>query len=171
MFRALIISCTATAALAASAETLRLPCKYVETSYTVHRLTGLTSDEKSKDKVLPRPLEVLKIKDGAGDGVQFTAKNRGGIDKSEDESVTVSPDEAKEIVEALGKFAEMTRAASSARQNASTELVNIDDDLAVTFVTTNSGRKSVIEFAVGDSVFVLGKLECEKLAAAIKKAK
>jgi nucleoid DNA-binding protein len=84
--------------------------------------------------------------------------------------VTASTQEAKQIVEALGKFAAMARAAQTSRQNSSTELVNIDDDLVVSFVSSNSGRKAVVEFALRDSVYVLGKLEADKLAAAIRKA-
>jgi hypothetical protein len=167
--RRLVAVIVASGALAAPVlgETIRLPARYVETTYTVHMLTGTTSDEKTKDKLVDSPLDITKHTEDGKSIIRLTAKAGQGKDRS-DESQGSVPFEKKDEVLALLKSLPQRISKATMKPTDSSEKILEADGVTMTFVTEAKGRKAFLDLAVGDRTYVLrNTADIEKLSKVI----
>lgn len=152
-------------------ETLRLPMRYEETTYTVHTMTGLTSDEKTREKLLPAPVEVKKVVVEEQSFVAFVSKpRRGGEDKTDTQEVLLPFAERRAFLDALGSAEPVGRKVTSAREAVERTLFSSSDgDIELTLVTVNNGRAWVVNMGLGDRTYVLDSNYVGKVAAAVRK--
>lgn len=172
MHRAMVALLTAVvvAGVSGSAETLRLPMQYEETSYTVHTLTGLTSDEKTKQKLLPAPVEIKKIVVEEQSFVAFVSKPRGGgKDKTETQEVRLPFAERDGFLAALTRAESAGRKATNARETVeSTMFASADEQVRLVLVTENGGRVWTVHMVLADRTYVLDKNCMSKVANAVR---
>jgi len=140
--------------LNASAESISLPCRYIETTYDVHTLTGTKSNEKTKETLKQRSVEITKyIVDGAAE-IKFTAKSRRGIDKSSDEVGKTAFEKKADLVSALkGISKKQNDQRMQNHPSDSSEKTYDDGDITLRIIAT--GREAFGEFIIGDAIFVL----------------
>jgi hypothetical protein len=163
--RAMIAVIVGSVALAVPAwsETIRLPARYVETTYTVHMLTGTTSDENTKEKLVDSPLEVTKHTDDGESIIRLTAKAGQGKDRS-DESQGSIPFVNKDEVVALLKSLPQRISKAKMKPADGSEKIFEGDDVQMTFVTEAKHRKAYVDMVVGDRTYVLrNQADIEKL--------
>lgn len=140
----------------ADAATIMLTTRYVITEYTVHRLTGATSGEITKDRTMDSRLEILPYKEDGESYIQFTAPAGTGIDRSGESVVIVPMSKREEMVDALKSLPKLCNAAKiKINPEDSSELLFGHDDLSLTFVTKKMHRAAYGDFVVGDRQYVL----------------
>ena len=136
------------------ADSVMLPCRYIVTTSTINTLSGVTTGEKTKAKLLQRNLEVTKyIEDGKPE-IKFTAKSKRGTDVSDDAVGSTDFRKKEELLKVLKSIT--TRQDEQRRAmhpSDSSEKVYADGDVAVTMVA--SGRELCAELEVGEAIFVL----------------
>ena len=142
--------------LFADAATIRLPTRYIITEYTVHRLTGMTSGEVTKERTRDSPLEILPDTADGESYLQFRAPAGTGIDRS-DEIVELLPmSKLAEMVEALESIPKRCNAARlKLKPEDSEELIFEHGDISITFITKILRRSTYADFNVGGRQFVL----------------
>lgn len=154
-------------AVPALCETIRLPARYVETTYTVHMLTGTTSDEKTKEKLVRSPLEVTKHTDDGESIIRLTAKAGEGTDRSGESQGSISFEKKDEVVALLKSLPQRISKAKMKPADGSEKIFEADD-VQMTFVTEAKYRKAYVDLVVGDRTYVLSnQADIEKLMKVI----
>lgn len=129
------------------AETIRLPAQYTLTTTTYSTLTGITVDEKSKDKLKTVPIDIKKVLENGTASLVFEKKPSGSIDKTEVVSGRIPYEDKGELVTAL-------LTARKKVERASMKKVDITDDIykSDTFkaVFVQAGIKATVQVTLGD---------------------
>lgn len=144
------------AALPAAGATIRLPTRYVYTTYKVHNLTGLTSDEREKEKVIPTRVDIRRITgaDGAQIEIVCYPKKNDRDDISGIRKTTMSLDSARALVAALRKAPEIARELEKADRDEARKLFEADD-VVLKLETHGKGSVCRLELDVLEAIYVL----------------
>lgn len=156
--------------LSANAETLRLPCRYTRTTYTVHTLTGITSNERTRAKTVPANIELSKRAAGDKMLLVFTPKRRGGgHDVSSSSSSTMDYGKVPDLITALDSVPQLGRDAFQLREEAAIQEIFRDGDIKLVFIPTNRGRNWECELQVGSYSYVIGQRHLSKVKQILAK--
>lgn len=159
-----ILFCTAT-----QAETLRWPMRIVTTSYTLHRMTGLTSNEKSKERASNMVIDASKTTRDGETYLYFLRKTKLTDETASDtSSASILHSKTPELSDALTKAGkEMNRPSSI---DDSEETLFEDPDFTVKLVSQSRKRHLAITFGDG-SEFALQPLHIQQFQTALRKLK
>jgi len=158
-----IIACIAVTLLVCStavSERLRLPVRFTQTEYTVHTLTGLTSDERKRQKVLPSPIELKVLIDEDGKFVCFTMLPRDNEDESGVRRALLPYDKKDEMISALESAEKAGREAVREAVNKRTgieETLFSAGDVSLVLLTGKSARTWVVEMILDKTICVLSR--------------
>lgn len=152
------------------AETLRLPAKYIFTSYTVHLLTGETSNERVRERKTPAPVEVTRTVLDGEEVIQFVTQPISDEDESDTTVAHVTMAERDKILAVLAEADDLGRKARSKREDIRLErFKSADGKIVMAFVTTNLGRAWRVEWAIGQRVYVVGRRHIRSVSRTLKK--
>ena len=148
---------------------LRLPTKYVESTWTVHTFTGLTSDYKEKEKLLHTKLDIAKLRRADGDTVMFTMHPRPfGNDKTEKRTFEMSIAETEKLLEAFTQVSASARQASRDGFEGAKELYKSDATILVV-VTKSGGRVWRAIWTLDQQIYQLSPNHVRKVVSALKR--
>lgn len=167
-----VIILLASSALTAFSETARWPMRIVETSYTVHLLTGTTTNERSKEK---NSVVAVDISKASKDGKDFIAFKRRVTKKmveaeSETGSCSLPFEKRQDLIDALSKAKlEMSRTGATAGD--SDDTLFDDPSLKLNLVRTNRKQRLVVEFVESTVTFDLEPVHTAQFLDIIKRIK
>ncbi len=146
---------------AIAAVRINLPSRYTETSYTINTVTGVTWNEKSRDKTYKRPLLLSKqVLDGKT-VILMTATPRPGIDidKTDPTCGKVPYERRDELIGLLKKCAAVlnnyTGIGAKMKAVDKSEQVFTSDDIDLSITLEASPRRAYVDMKVGDAQFVM----------------
>jgi hypothetical protein len=153
----------------ADAATIRLPTRYVITQYTVHKLTGLTSGEVTKERTMDSPLEITPHNEDGEKFIRFTAPAGTGTDYSGESVVLLPLAKQSEMVQVLKSLPKLcSEARSSQNPEDGSEVLFSNDNLSITFIKKVVHRSAYADLKVGTREYVLrNDNSIEKLAKII----
>ena len=150
--------------------TLRLPAKYVLTTTTYNRMTGITIDEKSKDKLKMVPLAVQKTTVDGTAFIEFTKKALQGESKETDTATGTLPYADK--ADLLQKLLAAKKKMENASMKRTTEVITVHKGDTLSMVADMNAGKAALTLLVGGetgSSFVLNAPQVGQLIDAIKR--
>lgn len=157
-----LVIAIAFAASFAHADVVRLQAKYTETTYNVHPLTGLTSNERHKDKLKFCPVEIKKTKLDGVPVITFE-KKKASHDTEDAGALGGVPYEQKgELLKAL--IDAKSKMSKPAKED-ETETVFEGTDLS--FIL-DLGKTSSMSLKLGDWSFLLAAPHVQQIIDALK---
>lgn len=162
-----ILIVLAIATTAARAGIVRWPMRIVETKYTLHRMTGLTSGETSKDKLTVVIVDISKATRDGETSIEFVRKTKLTDERETDTSrATIPSAETDTLLDAIAQVRKaMMRSASST--DSETTLFESTDLTAKHMITK---RQHCFHLTFGDgSEFVLQAPHVQQLETALKR--
>lgn len=153
-------------AFGAVADTLRLPCRYVETSYVIHTMTGLTSNERTREKLKVVLVNVKRVALDGAEAILF--EKPAPRNNAEDGASGIVPyaDKAK-FLEALAK-ARTTISRPSMSRDEKAETLYEGDSIQLRAFT---GAKQYAELELRELgvSFVLSAVNVQQIVDAVKR--
>jgi hypothetical protein len=152
--RLVTVSVLSLFAMSALAGKINLQTRYVETSYTVHTLTGLTSDEKSRDVVRRSELEVTKVTKDGVEYLSFKSLNKSGSSDTDEQEASIDIAKKQALVDALNMLKEKIRLQDRKAEDV-TESLFKDGDLELTSIRVMKPKKVTFELTVGTCIYII----------------
>jgi hypothetical protein len=133
---------------------INLPARYVRTTYDVHLMTGLTSNEKSKDINVPSPLEITKGNDGEKDVLIFRALRKDADDESNEYETNIAYTNKATLITALSSLQKKSQQHDFKPEDG-TDVLFEEEDLKLSCIRIMKPKKIYFEFVVDQRIYVL----------------
>lgn len=133
---------------------INLPARYVRTTYDVHTLTGLTSNEKSKDISVPSPLEITKGNDGEKDVLIFRALRKDADDESNEYEANIAYTNKATLVAALSSL-QIKSQQHDLKPADGTDVLFEEGAITLSCVRIMKPKKMFFELVVDQRIYVL----------------
>jgi hypothetical protein len=144
---------------------VRLPCRYLRTTYLENMETGAHINEQTKKRTVPAPIEINRAEAGKGPVIQWTTKPNGRNDGTESVTSEMPAGDLADLIAVLDSIEKTAR--ESGRKGGKKELWSAGD-LTAEFTPTNGGRSWLLLLKVGDATYELERPHCKALSAALK---
>ena len=133
---------------------INLPARYVRTTYDVHLMTGLTSNEKSKDINVPSPLDITKGNDGEKDVLIFRALRKDADDGSNEYEANIAYTSKATLVSALSSLQQKSQQHDFKPEDG-TDILFEEGAIKLSCVRIKKPKKMFFEFVVDQRIYVL----------------
>jgi len=167
---AIAIAILSLTALTAQAVKIKLPTKYVLRTWTVHTLTGITSNEESKEKVWNSDLELYKLNADGKSYLVFRCLGRpqDSTDVSETSEAKVDWEKKEELEQALKDCRSRMTKIRSNKTAESTKLFE-SEDVVLLYTTSATSSRKLLTLYVDNYIYLLrSTAEINKLRRALQ---